>query len=346
MPSRRAAMILALAVSLSACSAAGQSTRSGAGPAVDLRLGYFPNVTHAPGLVGVSEGILASALGDDVNLTAQAFNAGGDAIEALFNGAIDATYIGPNPAINGFTRSDGQALRIVSGATSGGALFVVRPGVTTSEDLIGTTLGSPGLGNTQDVALRSWLLGEGLETDLEGGGDVSIAPQANGQILDAFVAGSLDGAWVPEPWATRMISEGDGHVLVDEADLWPGGQFVTTHLIVATAFLDEHPDVVKRLLAGHIAAIAFVNERPEEAQASVASAIEELTGGRLPEGTLATAWQNLTFTVDPIADSLFVSARNAKRLGLLESDQLEGIYDLTLLNELRREAGEPEIQAP
>lgn len=339
-------LTLILALALSGCATLGSPTNPIEDSPVELRLGYFPNVTHAPGLVGVSEGILADALGDNVNLTAQAFNAGGEAIEALFNGALDASYIGPNPAINGFTRSDGQALRIISGATSGGAFLVVREGITTSADLAGTTLGTPGLGNTQDVALRAWLAAEGLETDLEGGGDVSIAPQANGQMLEAFVAGSLDGAWVPEPWATRMINEGDGHVLVDEADLWPGGEFVTTHLIVATAFLDEHPEVVRRLLEGHVAAVAFVNEHPEEAQAVVASAIEELTGGQLPEGTLSAAWQNLTFTVDPIASSLFVSATHARELGLLETDALDGIYDLTLLNEVLRDAGEPEIQAP
>jgi NitT/TauT family transport system substrate-binding protein len=313
---------------------------------IPVRLGYFPNVTHATASVGVERGLFEEALGSGVDLTVQAFNAGPDAIEAIFNGALDATYIGPNPAINAFTRSDGEAIRIIAGATSGGAALVVRDGISTPEQLAGTTLATPQLGNTQDVALRAWLAEQGYETDLEGGGDVSIIPQANGQTLEAFRAGEVDGAWVPEPWATRLVEEGGGHVLVDEADLWPNGQFVTTHLIVATEFLEDHPDLVKRLLEGHLEANVFVNEHPAEAQELVGTAIAELTGAELPADILEAAWANLEFTVDPIPTSLTVSADHAYDLGLIESADLDGIYDLTLLNEVLREAGEPEISGP
>jgi NitT/TauT family transport system substrate-binding protein len=311
-----------------------------------LRLGYFPNVTHAPAIIGIEEGILAEALGSEIELRAQAFNAGPDVVEAIFNGALDASYIGPNPAINAFIRSNGQAIRIVAGTTSGGAALVVDPAITTPEQLAGTTLATPQLGNTQDVALRAWLLEQGLETDLEGGGDVSIMPQANGQALEAFVAGGIDGAWVPEPWATRMVEDGAGHVLVDEADLWPNGEFVTTHLIVATEFLEEHPDLVKRLIEGHVAAVTAANDDPAAAQEVVGAAIEELTGSPLPAGILAAAWENLTFTVDPIAGSLATSAEHATELGLLDSAELDGIYDLSILNQVLRDSGQPEITAP
>jgi NitT/TauT family transport system substrate-binding protein len=311
-----------------------------------LRLGYFPNVTHAPALVGMEQGILADALGSDVDLQPQAFNAGPEVVEAIFNGALDASYIGPNPAINAFSRSNGEAIRIVAGTTSGGAALVVREGITSPDQLAGTVLATPQLGNTQDVALRAWLLEQGYETDLEGGGDVSISPQANGQALEAFVAGEIDGAWVPEPWATRMVEEGGGQVLVDEAELWPDGAFVTTHLIVATEFLEEYPDVVKRLIEGHVAAVAFTNDDPEAAQEIVASAIEELSGSELSPDILAAAWENLEFTVDPIADSLSTSAQHAADLGLLDDADLEGIYDLAALNEVLREAGQPEIPTP
>jgi NitT/TauT family transport system substrate-binding protein len=311
-----------------------------------LRLGYFPNVTHAAALVGIEEGMIAEALGDGVELQAQAFNAGPDVIEAIFNGALDASFIGPNPAINGFTRSGGEALRIVSGATSGGAALVVRDGITSPEDLEGTTLATPQLGNTQDVALRAWLAEQGLESDLEGGGDVSVSPQSNGDALAAFVAGEIDGAWVPEPWATRMIEEGGGSVLVDERDLWPDGRFVTTHLIVATEFLEAHPDVVRDLLAGHVAATDALNNDPEAAQAVVSAAIAELTDTELPEGTLAAAWQNMEFTVDPIAASLTESANDAVELGLLDSADIDGIYDLALLNEVLSELGRDEVPQP
>jgi NitT/TauT family transport system substrate-binding protein len=338
----RRAMALLLAFGLVACTGPG-SLESGQ---VTLRLGFFPNVTHATAIVGIERGIFAEKLGSDVNLTSQTFNAGGDVVEAIFNGGLDASYIGPNPAINAWAQSEGTAIHIISGATSGGAFLVVSADITSPDQLRGKKLGSPQLGNTQDVALRAWLLEQGFETDLEGGGDVSILPQANADILTSFSTGALDGAWVPEPWATRMIEEGGGHVLVDERDLWPSGQFVTTHLIVASAFLSEHPDVVKNLLAGQVAANEYVNEHPEDSQETVAAAIQELTGSELDPAILATAWENLEFTCDPIATSLAESAAHAEELGLLEPTELEGIYDLTLLNVALEEAGMEPIAKP
>src|SRR5918992_2352238 len=199
---------------------------------VTVRLGYFPNITHAPGLVGVEKGIFAEKLGSNVTLDPKAFNAGPAAVEAIFSGAIDATYIGPNPAINAFAKSHGEAIRIISGATSGGAFLVVHPSITSPAGLKGKKIATPQLGNTQDVALRSWLKANKLKSDVQGGGDVSIVPQENGQALEAFKTGTIHGAWVPEPWASRMVQEGKGKILVDEKTLWPGGQYVTTHVIV------------------------------------------------------------------------------------------------------------------
>ena len=336
---------LGLLALLTACG----SGASGAGDQSDsvaLRLGYFPNVTHATAIVGINEGLIENELDDDVNLSTQVFNAGTEVVEAIFSDALDASYIGPNPAVNAFAQSDGEAIRIIAGAASGGASLVVGHHIASADDLAGTTLSTPSLGNTQDVALRAWLEEQGYATDLEGGGEVSVMPQANGDALQAFVLGEIDGAWVPEPWATRMVEEGGGHVLVDERDLWPDGEFVTTHLIVATSFLEEHPDVVKQLLAGHVAANAFLDEHPDEAQQIVADTVLELTDTELPEGTLAAAWENLEFTVDPIASSLATSAENATKHGLLDPVDLDGIYDLTLLNEVLADAGEPEVSAP
>ena len=217
---------------------------AGSDEPVTVRLGYFPNVTHAPAILGVEEGLFEAALGDDVTLELVTFNSGTEAIEALFAGAIDLSFIGPNPAINGYSQSDGDALRIVAGTTSGGASLIVRDGIETIEDLEGATIASPSLGNTQDVALRAWLAEQGYETDTAGGGDVTVRPQDNPDTLAALQSGDLDGAWVPEPWATRLVLEGGGNVFLDESELWPDGQFVTTHLISSTEFLDEHPDVV------------------------------------------------------------------------------------------------------
>lgn len=317
-----------------------------AGEPVVLRLGYFPNVTHATAIVGIQNGILAQALGPDVTLRAQSFNAGPEIVEAIFSDALDASYIGPNPAINAFVRSEGEAIRIIAGSTSGGAALVVRPGIDSPDELAGSTLATPQLGNTQDVALRAWLADEGFVTDLEGGGEVSILPQPSGQALEAFIAGEIDGGWVPEPWVTRMVVEGNGSVLVDERDLWPNGQFVTTHLIVATRFLEEHPGVVKRLLEGHVLATEYVVANPREAQQNVGEAITVITGSALPAPILAAAWEELTFTVDPIASSLLQSAANAKAVGLLDSDNLDGIYSLDLLDQVLAAVGATPVPTP
>lgn len=317
---------------------------------VTLRLGYFPNVTHAAALIGHQGGIFEDTLGSSVDIQFLNFNAGGEAIEAMFGDQLDATYIGPNPAINGFIRSNGEALRIVSGVTSGGAFLVVREGINTAHDLRGTKIAHPQpTGNTQDVALRSWLEDNDLHTDTQGGGDVAVTPLPNAQALELFGIGEIDGAWVPEPWATRMIEQG-GHVLVDERDLWPGGRYVTTHLIVRKAFLDQHPDVVRELIRANMLATDFANEKPDEAQALVAQGIEAITGSSIPPGTLRATWPNLLFTVDPIASSLQQSAEDAARLGFLPdfdpATSLDGIYDLALLNDVLREAGRPEVSLP
>jgi NitT/TauT family transport system substrate-binding protein len=328
-----------------AASAAG-ATPATSGEKVTLRLGYFPNVTHATALVGVEKGIFADALGPNVKLETQTFNAGPAAIEALFGGALDASYIGPSPTINAYAKSKGAALRIISGATSGGASLVVKQGINSAADLKGKKLATPQLGGTQDVALRAWLKDQGLNADTSGGGDVSIQPQDNGATLDAFKTGSIDGAWVPEPWATRLVLEGNGKTLVDERTLWPGGQFVTTHLIVSTKFLTDHPDVVKRLLEGQVKANDYVNANPADAQKAVNDQIEKITQKRMTDATLAASWKNLSFTNDPIASTLGASAAKAQAVGLLDKVDLTGIYDLDPLNEVLKAAGQTEVAEP
>jgi NitT/TauT family transport system substrate-binding protein len=338
-----AAGILSLVVAAGP-GAAAASTPAQGGDAVTLRLGYFPNVTHASALVGVEGGLFEESLGDNVTLETATFNAGPAAVEALFSGAIDATYIGPNPAINAFAQSDGEAIRIISGATSGGAFLVVNPDIERPRDLEGKTIASPQLGNTQDVALRTWLEDKGFEADTTGGGDVSVVPQDNAQTLALFRSGDIDGAWVPEPWATRLIDEGDGEILVDERDLWPKGRYVTTHLIVATEFLEENPEVVKQLLEGQVAANDLISEDPEEAQDLVAQGIENATGTAIPPELVAATFETLTFTNDPIASSLRKSAKNAEAVDLLEPVDLDGIYSVKLLNQVLDAEGQPNVK--
>ena len=272
------------------------------------------------------------------------FNSGTKAVEAMFSDAIDITFVGPNPAINAYSQSKGAAVRVISGSTSGGAFLVVRPTITSAADLKGKKIASPSLGNTQDVALRAWLKSQGLATDTAGGGDVAVVPQENAQTLETFIAGTIDGAWVPEPWATRLIKEGGAKVLVDERDLWPAGKYVTTHLMVATKFLDTNPEVVKRILLATIQAVDFCNEKPVEAQKIVNAEIEKFTTKKLGDELLTAAWGNLTFTVDPVATSLKKSADDAISLTLLKDPgDLAGLYDLGPLNAILRALGKPEV---
>jgi NitT/TauT family transport system substrate-binding protein len=331
--------LLALAVALAGCG--GESEP--AGGASTLRLGYFPNITHAPAIVALEKGFLSDALGPEVKLDLRTFNAGPEAVEAIFSDALDISHIGPNPAINAFAQSRGVAIRIIAGATSGGASLVVKPEITAAAQLKGAKLATPQRGNTQDVALRAWLAHQDLKSDLEGGGDVAVAPQPNAQSLETFRAGEIQGAWAPEPWATRLVLEGGGHVLVDERTLWPDGQFVTTHVIVRTAFLKEQPEIVASFLRAHVRAVEFLNADPGAAREVVNAGIEKIAGKPLPEAVIEGAWKTLAFTVDPIASSLRRSAQDATEVGLLEPVDLAGIYDLGALNAILAAAGKPPV---
>lgn len=315
------------------------------GPASAMRLGYFANVTHAAAIIGVNRGFIAKELGT-TKLETQIFDAGPAAIEALFGGNLDAAYLGPNPAINAFARSDGEAIRIIAGATSGGAQLVVSPGISTAANLRGTTVASPELGNTQDVALRAWLSNQGLRNSVQGGGDVTIAPTRNAETLQLFRSGKLAGAWVPEPWASRLVLEAGAKVLVNERDLWPGGQFVTTHLIVRTDYLQRHPQTVEALLRGHVDAVQWATQHPAEAKTAVNDAINALIGRPLQADVVDRAWQQLTVTDDPIATSLQRNAANAVVAGVTTKQvDLHGIYELSILNRILTQRKLPTVSA-
>jgi NitT/TauT family transport system substrate-binding protein len=316
----------------------------GSGP-VTLRLGYFPNITHAPAIVGVEKGIFAGKLGSGVTLETKTFNAGPAAVEAIFSGALDATYIGPNPTVNAFSKSKGEAVRVISGAASGGVALVVKPDIKSVEDLRGKKIATPQLGNTQDVAIRYWLREKGLTATKEGGGDVSIVPQENAQTIETFGSGAIQGAWVPEPFVSRLVNAG-GTVLVDERDLWPDGKFVITNLIVSKKFLDEHPDVVQKLVEGQVAANDFVNDKPDETQQAISTHVGKITGKPLDLKLIRQAWPTLTFLNDPIASSLKTGLDHAVAVGLTEPVDLAGLYDLAYLNTALKAAGQAEVVRP
>jgi len=310
------------------------SSGGGASTAATLRLGYFPNVTHATPLVGVVKGFYAERLGS-TKLETQTFNAGPAEVEALLSGNLDAGYIGPNPAINAFAKTGGEAVRIIAGATSGGAALVVQPGIGGVSDLRGKRLATPQLGNTQDVALRAWLKSNGLTPSSQSEpGDVQVEPSENATTLQLFQEKKIDGAWVPEPWASRLVLDGGGKVLLDEKTLWPGGQFVTTHLIVRTEFLEKYPATVKALLEGQVAAVDWIGKNPDEAKTTVNGEIKRITTKALKDPVLDRAWSNIKITNDPVASSLKKSADDAIASGLLKQVDLKGIYDLRLLREV------------
>lgn len=315
-----------------------------------LRIGYFPNINHAQAVIGLGNGDFQKALGNNVKVETFQFNAGPSAIESLLANRIDASYIGPNPAINGYVQSDGKDVRVIAGATSGGASFVVRndAGINTVKDLGGKKFASPQLGNTQDVALRKYLVDNGFKTT-ENGGNVTVTPVANADILTLFLKKELDGAWVPEPWATRLVKEANGKIFVDERDLWPPeGKFVTAHIIVRPDYLRDNPDVIKNLIAAHVNETQWINSNKDQAIKEFNVQLKKLTGKELPEDALAESLTRLEFTDDPIKESLFKSANDAYDLGFLakgkERPNLEGIYDLTALDQVLSEKGLPTIE--
>jgi NitT/TauT family transport system substrate-binding protein len=340
---RRLAILILLVAGITGCGR--DHSKPGPTAAGVIRVGYFPNLTHAQALAGLARGDFARALGPNVTIETTVFNAGPSVIEAMFAKRIDLAYVGPNPAINGYVQSQGSALRIVAGATSAGASLVVRAnaGITTPADLDGKRIASPQLGNTQDVALRAFLAKHGLKPR-ENGGSVDVIPTPNAQIIDLMRTKQLDGAWVPEPWASRLVMDGGCRVLVDERDLWPNGDFVTAQIIVRTDYLEAHRDVVRAWLDAHVAVTQWMLENPAEAKPLINAEVAKLTGKPLAEGVLDAAWSRMRPTWDPIAPSLFACAEAAHAAGFLrEAPDLSGIYDLAELNNVLRARHLPEV---
>ncbi len=319
----------------------------GQGKSNEIRVGAFPNVTHAQAMVGKANGWFDKAMGPQVKVKWTSFNAGPSAIEALFAGAIDMTYVGPNPAINGYVRSNGEALRVVSGAASGGASLVVRndSGINRPEDFHGKRVASPQFGNTQDVALRNWLKNHGLKSN-DKGGDVQIIPMANPDQLTLFLKKDLDAAWAPEPWATRLIHEGNGRLFVDERTLWPGGQFVIGLLVVNTKFLNAHRDVVKNWIRANVELTEWINGHKDESKKLLNQQIQSETGKALQPVVLDEAFSRLQITYDPLHAALTTAAQQAFDGGFLgrQKPDLSGLYDLSLLNQVLAEKGKKAIQ--
>ncbi|TXS57424.1 aliphatic sulfonate ABC transporter substrate-binding protein [Streptomyces sp. t39] len=341
-----------LAVALTACGYGSESTDDKVAPAAKgdkidgldtVKIGYFPNLTHATALVGHQEGILQKELGG-TKLSATTFNAGPSEIEALNAGSIDIGFIGPSPSINGYVKSQGKNLRIIGGSASGGVKLVVNPKkIKTLDDLKGKKIATPQLGNTQDVAFLHWINEKGWKVDAESGkGDVSVVRTENKVTPNAYLSGSIDGAWVPEPTASKLVSDG-AKVLLDESTLWPDKKFVITNIIVSQKFLAEHPAVVEAVLRGTVKTNAWINANPDKAKESANAKLKDLTGKALPAEVIDPAWPSIQFIDDPLAATLQAQADHAVSAGFLQKPDLAGIYDLKPLNKVLEAEGKPAV---
>ena len=296
---------------------AGVVTLPAAEPAV-LRLGYFPNVTHAQGVLGAQgtregAGWFEQRLGADVTIQWFPFNAGPSAMEAIFAGSIDATYVGPNPALNAYIKSKGAEIRILAGSARGGAALVV-PGNSSykvAEDFRGKRVGTPQLANTQDIAARAWFRASGLKVT-QTGGDVLIVPTPNPDQLGLFQTGRLDAVWTVEPWVSRLVLEGQGRIFLEEKDA------LTTILVSSVKLLKDRPELAAKLRAAHLELTAWLVAHPEEAQAKVRAALSAETRREISAALVAAAWSRLRFTpeVEPAVLEKFMA--DARASGLLK----------------------------
>jgi NitT/TauT family transport system substrate-binding protein len=311
-----------------------------------FRLGYFPNVTHAQALYARATGEFEKRVGAPIKWIS--FNAGPTAIEALFTDAVDATFVGPSPTINGYIKSRGEKFVIVSGSASGGAGLVVRKdsGIKSETDFDNKVIATPQLGNTQDIAARVWFSQKGYRLH-ERGGSVTIVPLSNPDQLTMFKKKQIDGAWTVEPWMARLEMEGDGEVFLEERTLWPEGKYVTTHLVVSKKFLKERDQVIRNLLVGLVEVTERINADKLAAAGILNQQLQKETGKTLKEEVMLKAMTRVEFTWDPVSPSLKASAEATHRIGFFKkAPALEGIYSLGQLNEVLQEKNLPPIPAP
>ena len=312
----RALFLASLPLLMGCPSPKGQGTNSTAKPTV--RVAFFPNVTHAAALYASSKGLFAYTMGDSATVEERVFKAGPEEIEALFAAEVDFGYIGPGPAVNGYLKSKGEALKIIAGASSGGAALVVRKDVAalSLKDLAGKRVAVPQTGGTQDLSLRHALKTVGLNAK-DKGGTVDVVQFAPADVPSLFQRGELDAAWLPEPWVARLESELGAKVILEEKTLWPGGRFSTAVVIVRREFLKAHPELVEKLLAAHKDAVKAISTEPDAARTAIGEKIKALTGKAIPDALLKTALSRTEITDDPLKESILTFADWSKDLGYL-----------------------------
>ncbi len=307
-----------LLLATSGCGGAEESSGSGSSASVVLRMGHFPNVTHAHGLIAHAlsrqgRGWFEQRLGPGVSIEWYTYNAGPSAMEAILTGSLDVTYVGPSPALNAHIKSRGDEVRILAGATNGGAALVV-PGdgrIQGPADFRGKRIATPQLGNTQDVSCRAWLTKNGLHVT-QTGGDVTVLPTQNPDQLPLFQQGDVDGVWTVEPWVSRLEQDAGGRILVEEPDA------ITTVLTCSAEFLSGRADLASRLVAAHEELTAWINAHPDEAQALVTAELAAETQSKVSIELIAHCWPRLHFTDDVTLAPLQAFVAAAQAAGFLK----------------------------
>ena len=283
-----------------------------------IRIAYFPNIGHAIPIVGMEQGFFEEKIGEQTKIETRVFDSGPQAIESLFANSVDVAYVGPGPAINGFLNSENNNVRILAGAASGGASFIVHPNseINSVSDFAGKKIATPQIGNTQDVSLRNYLSENGLKP-AEKGGSVVIYNISNPDIYTLFVKGDIDGAWVPEPWATILETELDGKRLFHEEELWPDKEFASVLLIGNVDYIKENPTTITHFLNAHHETTIWINENPEETRTVFNNFLDSYLGQSLSDDVVDIALSNLVITADPLPNSVFSFAEKADALGYL-----------------------------
>ena len=284
----------------------------------NLRIAYFPNIGHAVAIVGTEMEFFSEKINPDVKIQSRIFDSGPQVIESLFANSVDIAYVGPGPAINGFLNSENNNIRILSGAASGGASFIVHPNseINSASDFAGKKIAAPQIGNTQDVSLRNYLFENNLKT-AEKGGSVIVYNIANPDIYTLFVKGDIDGAWVAEPWATILETELGGYRLFVEEDLWPNKQFASVLLIANIDYVKKNPEIISNFLVSHHDTVKWINDNPIETRNIFNSFLKSYLGQSLPDDVVDISLSHIEITSNPIPDSVYSFAEQANILGYL-----------------------------
>src|SRR5437588_4313045 len=285
-----------------------------------IRFGHFPNITHAQGVIAHAlsrqgKGWFEKRLGPNVEIQWFTYNAGPSAMEAIFAKSLDVTYVGPSPALNAYFKSNGEEIRVISGAANAGAALVVKADspIKTPEDFRGKKIATPQLGNTQDISCRAWLKAQGFKVT-QTGGDVLVLPTANPDQLPLFQKGDVDAVWTVEPWVTRLEREAKARVFLEDKDI------ITTWLVCTVKLLNSERDLVKKIAAANAELTDWIKKNPDEAQRLLITELKEETKADFAPEAVVQAWKRIKFTTE-VAPALIAKAvQDGKDAGFLKGN--------------------------